>query len=107
MKALAGYVWHSQEPLYELILSDNRTTDAGVEELLRCLYNQTIHPPRMPGASGEQAFPLRLELRNNWLQDSQALVKRVESAGSAGAVQLVATPGDGPAPFSWWPRLAT
>lgn len=100
MASLAGYFWHSPEPLWELALADNNLTGQGVEELLRCLYNHANHPPRLPGATGADgpAFPLRLDLRNNMVQGQDTLLRRVESAGSHGRVQLCVTPGDGPAP---------
>merc|ERR1712039_420837 len=99
--ALSGYLWHSPEPLWELGLADNKITDRGVEELLRCLYNHPNHPPRLPGSSsssGGSAFPIRLDVRNNMLEDQDSLIRRVESAGGPGSVQLCATVGDGPAP---------
>merc|ERR1712060_714203 len=59
------------------------------------------HPPRLPSSSGSSsgpAFPLRLDFRNNLVDDCEGLVRRVESAGGAGAVQICVTQGDGPAP---------
>merc|ERR1719454_858775 len=93
MTALASYLWHSPEPLWELGISDNRITDRGVEELLRCLYNHPSHPPRLPATAGSagHVFPLRLDLRNNFVADQQGVVQRVESAGGAGSVQLCVT----------------
>merc|ERR1712203_739628 len=80
MKALSGYLWHSPEPLWELALADNKITDKGVEELLRCLYNHPSHPPRLPETSGSSApsgpaFPLRLDARMNPVEDHDGLVK--------------------------------
>eukprot|EP00927_Polykrikos_kofoidii_P020135 TRINITY_DN1948_c1_g4_i1.p1 TRINITY_DN1948_c1_g4~~TRINITY_DN1948_c1_g4_i1.p1 ORF type:complete len:1643 (-),score=237.66 TRINITY_DN1948_c1_g4_i1:202-5130(-) len=102
MTALSGYLWHSPEPLWELALSENRVTEKGVEEILRCLYNHPTHPPRLPGPSGTSgtgpAFPLRMDVKNNLLQDHASMLHRVESAGGKGAVQLYVTTGDGPAP---------
>eukprot|EP00927_Polykrikos_kofoidii_P021239 TRINITY_DN2016_c0_g1_i3.p1 TRINITY_DN2016_c0_g1~~TRINITY_DN2016_c0_g1_i3.p1 ORF type:complete len:1031 (-),score=116.83 TRINITY_DN2016_c0_g1_i3:347-3439(-) len=100
--ALAGYLWHSPDPLWELALADNRVTEKGVEELMRCLYNHPNHPPRFPGSNGVSgagsAFPLRMDLRNNQLEDRESLIKRVESAGGEGVVKLCITHGEGPAP---------
>merc|ERR1712039_486491 len=98
--ALSGYLWHSPEPLWELGLADNNITDRGVEELLRCLYNHPNHPPRLPASSSSSGavFPLRLDVRNNMLEDQDSLIRRIESAGGQGSVQLCVTVGDGPAP---------
>jgi len=95
--ALSGYLWHSPEPLWELALADNNITSKAVEDLLRCLYNHPSHPPKLPG-TGSTSFPLRLDVRNNLLTDQENLIRRVESAGGQGAVQLCSTSGDGPAP---------
>eukprot|EP00927_Polykrikos_kofoidii_P027324 TRINITY_DN24080_c0_g1_i1.p1 TRINITY_DN24080_c0_g1~~TRINITY_DN24080_c0_g1_i1.p1 ORF type:complete len:960 (-),score=137.21 TRINITY_DN24080_c0_g1_i1:495-3374(-) len=100
--ALSGYLWHSPEPLWELALADNAITDTGVEDLLRCLYNHPGHPPRLPGPTAipgtGAGFPLRIDVRNNVMEDPDSLLKRVESAGGEGTVQLCVTVGDGPAP---------
>merc|ERR1719356_1669699 len=101
MSALSAYLWHSPEPLWELALAENKITDKGVEDLLRCLYNHPSHPPKLPGSSGPSggpAFPLRFDAKNNCVGDHEGLRARIESAGQAGAVQLCVTPGDGPAP---------
>merc|ERR1712137_821682 len=101
MTSLAVYLWHSPEPLWELAVADNRVTNRGVEELLRCLYNHPGHPPRLPGSMGAStgpAFPLRLDVRNNIIEDHDGLIRRVESSGGSGSVQLCVTSGDGPAP---------
>lgn len=103
VKALSGYLWHSPEALWELVLADNKITDQSVEELLRCLFNHPSHPPRLPGVDQVpgQTFALKLDLHGNLLEDPAGLVKRIESHGGPGAVQLCVTQGDGPAP----PRL--
>ncbi|CAE7560965.1 FP1 [Symbiodinium sp. CCMP2456] len=101
MTALSAYLWHSPEPLWELGLADNMISDKGAEELLRCLYNHPSHPPRLPDTAGPgsgSAFALRLDFRNNRLEDQAGLVQRVESAGGSGSVQLYVTEGDGPPP---------
>lgn len=101
MTALSAYLWHSPEPLWELGLADNFITDKGLEELLRCLYNHPSHPPRFPDAQGGNtgsAFALRVDMKNNLIHDHPSLIKRVESAGGSGAVQLYVTENDGPPP---------
>merc|ERR1739848_698012 len=78
MTALSGYLWHSPEPLWELGLADNKISDKGVEEILRCLYNHPNHPPRLPPQAGQAtgpAFPLRLDARNNLVEDQESLVR--------------------------------
>ncbi|CAK9043051.1 Hypothetical protein (Fragment) [Durusdinium trenchii] len=119
MTALSAYLWQSPEPLWDLGLADNLITDKGLEELLRCLYNHPSHPPCVPDAQGGHtgAFALRLDMKNNLVRDHTSLIKRVESAGGAGAVQLV-TEREGsfwqsadsgrPLPYLWvfLPRLS-
>jgi len=102
ISALSSYLWHSPEPLWELSISDNRITERGIEELLRCLYNHPSHPPRLPSAqspTGGPGFALRLDLRGNQIEDVDAMISRVESQGGANSVKLLRTSGsDGPAP---------
>jgi len=101
MGALSNYLWHSPEPLWELNLSENRFTARGVEELLRCLYNHPSHPPHLPSGqspAGGAGFALRLDLRGNFIVDSEGMASRVESQGGANSVKLVVVAGDGPAP---------
>merc|ERR1711920_375954 len=86
----------SPEALWELNLAENRLTAQGVEELLRCLYNHPRHPPKLPAPGG--TFALRLDLRGNYIEDSEAMCGRIEAVGGPTAVKIVRTAGDGPPP---------
>lgn len=102
ISGLVHYLYCTNEPLWELALTDNRLTRSGVQELLLSLYGFPSHPPRIVGSGSSRGadtfFPLRLSLRNNFVEDHVGLLADIRLADEAGAVELTTALDDGPTP---------
>jgi len=97
VEAITEYVWHCQDSLQELDISDNEISvesppNDALSALLRCLYNHTAYPRKISKSENEvEVAPMVLQIGGNLIRDPTALLDEIHAKGGKSRIRFPAT----------------
>lgn len=94
VEAITEYVWHNQDSIQELDISDNEISvesppNDAMSALLRCLYNHTAYPRKISKSETEvEIAPLILQIGGNLIRDPTALLDEILAKGGKSRIRF-------------------